>query len=168
MNETPASARTADRPRGVAAPAVEGGKSMPAAGLLAWLAPGLGHWYLGYRDRAIVFFVFTTVTFWAGVAVGGVKSTVHPTRNGAWFAAQLWMGGQALAAWGAGSYVERHYPANEQLKYTAFYPSDNIAVIYTGITGLLNLLIVIDALARSDVRTVQTMPRPPTGTARRG
>jgi hypothetical protein len=122
--------------------------SVPVAGVLAWLMPGLGHWYLGLRRRALILFVVTTVTFWAGVAVGGVKSTVAPNRNGPWFAAQLCMGAQTAVAWAGGRYIAKNHVGD--IHYEAFWPSDNIAVVYTGIAGLLNLLIIIDALARAE------------------
>lgn len=166
MNETRVQKESQDaRPRAnvQARPALA---SVPAAALLAWLVPGLGHWFLGQRTRAIVFFVTTTVTFWTGVAVGGVKSTVNPGENGWWFAAQLCMGAQSTVAWGAGAHVAKAYPAEQQVKYTAYYSSDNIAVVYTGITGLLNLLIIIDAIARADVLTSGVEARPPPGHGR--
>ncbi|MEE8171131.1 MAG: hypothetical protein V3T70_11350, partial [Phycisphaerae bacterium] len=78
---------------------------------------------------------------------------------GAWFAAQLCMGSETLLAWGMATRVARLHP--DDLRFTAFWPSDNIAVVYTGITGLLNLLIIIDALARADARAVQVLSRPP-------
>lgn len=130
-------------------------RSMPLAGLLAWLVPGLGHYYLGLRRHAIIFVVTTSVTFWTGVAVGGVKSTVNPSLNGAWFAAQLCMGVETLGAWAAGVRVQRQHP--NDIRFTAFWPSDNIAVVYTGITGLLNLLIIIDALARAEAMSTAAL-----------
>lgn len=138
-----------------------GGAAMPIAGILAWLVPGLGHWFLGERVRGVVFFVFTTVTFWTGVAIGGMKSTVNYAENGPWFAAQLCMGGEAVIAWAGSRYVQGAYPKSEQSRISAYWPSDNIAVIYTGITGLLNLLIIIDALARADARLPITETGPP-------
>lgn len=91
--------------------------------------------------------------------MGGVKSTVHSSENGAWFAAQLCMGSQAVAAWVAGSQVARLH--GNDVSHTAYWPSDNIAVVYSGIAGLLNLLIIIDALARADAVVPRRTSRPP-------
>ncbi|MFO0974540.1 MAG: DUF6677 family protein [Phycisphaerae bacterium] len=120
-------------------------RSTPVAGFLAWLLPGLGHWYLGLRSRAIVIFVTLTVTFWGGVALGGVRSTMNVRENGPWVAAQLCAGAQSIAAlmWAKAT------PGLPQ--YEAAYPSADIAVVYTGICGLLNLLVIVDALARSEL-----------------
>lgn len=128
---------------------------MPLIALLAWVLPGLGHWFLGQRARALIFFVVLTVTFWGGVAVGGVRSTVHLKENGAWIAAQLCMGPQALGAWYLGDQNQAKY--GDQFK--APWPASNISVVYTGIAGLLNLLIIIDSLSRADRRDESQMQR---------
>ncbi len=134
-------------------------RSPPLAALLAWVLPGLGHWYLGDRPRAVIFFVVTSVTFWGGVAVGGVRSTVTPRENGPWIAAQLCMGTQAVAAMYFGHIVKER----SQDRYKAPWPASNLSVVYAGITGLLNLLIIIDALARADATQARTAARAPPG-----
>ncbi len=134
-------------------------RSPPLAALLAWLLPGLGHWYLGDRPRAVVFFVVTGVTFWGGVAVGGVRSTVTARENGPWIAAQLCMGTQAVAALYFGHVVQER----SQDRYKAPWPASNLSVVYAGITGLLNLLIIIDALARADATQARAAARAPPG-----
>ncbi len=121
-------------------------RSAPLAGALAWIVPGLGHWYLGHRRRALVFFVTIVATFWGGVALGGVKNTVNIPENGAWFAAQLCAGTQTLAAlmW------SKSTPG--LLAYQSIYPASDLAVVYTSIAGLLNLLVIVDVLVRSEAR----------------
>lgn len=119
-------------------------RSTAVAAVLAWMVPGLGHWYLGCRDRAIIFFVTIVVTFWGGVALGGVRSTMNIRENQAWFAAQLCAGPQSIVAlmW------SRSVPSS--LATEASYPAVDIAVVYTGIAGLLNLLVLIDAISRAE------------------
>jgi len=128
------------------------------AAVFAWILPGLGHWWLGHRARALIFFIVITVTFWAGVAVGGVRTTVAPKDNGAWIAAQLCVGPQALAALYM-NYKAVERPDQEQLK--APWPASNIAVVYAGVAGLLNLLIIIDAMARCESARGVVPARPP-------
>ncbi|MCK6457910.1 MAG: hypothetical protein L6Q92_15445 [Phycisphaerae bacterium] len=134
-------------------------RSTPLTAALAWLLPGLGHWYLGHRDRASIFFVTIVVTFWGGVALGGVRSTMNVQDNGAWFAAQLCAGVQSVGAlmW------SKTIP--DRLELTATYPTVDIAVVYTGIAGLLNLLVIIDALARAEAVNAPDLssPRPAGG-----
>lgn len=135
--------------------------SAPVAAILAWLLPGLGHWWVGERSRGVVFFVVITVTFWGGVAVGGVRTTIAPRENGAWIAAQLCVGTQAVAA----LYLShRQFDwMTEQGKdpHRAPWPSSNIAVVYAGVAGLLNLLVIVDVLARVEVRRTSVPARSP-------
>ena len=55
----------------------------PAAGriavacLLAWLLPGAGHWYLGRRARAAMFFCLVTVSFLLGSFLHGRFSVLE-------------------------------------------------------------------------------------------
>jgi hypothetical protein len=117
--------------------------------LLAWLLPGLGHWYVGDRARAVILFLVTSVTFWTGVAVGGLRTTVTPTENGAWIVAQLCIGPQAL---GALALSNQYRARPDERSYRAPWPASNISVVYAGVAGMLNLLIIIDALARCEAR----------------
>ncbi len=131
--------------------------SAPVTATLAWLLPGLGHWWLGERTRGVVFFTIITVTFWGGIAVGGVRSTVTPRENGAWIAAQLCMGPQALSAlWWSNQRTIAH---PTELK--APWPASNIGVVYAGVAGLLNLLVIIDVLARVESRQMALASKPP-------
>jgi len=123
----------------------------PIAGLLAWLAPGLGHLYLGHRVRGLVCLVTITVTFWTGVAIGGVQATVDPHERTLWFMAQLCTGGNALAAYGLHSIVEpKPTPGQRPAATLAHWLSADVGVHYTGVAGLLNLLVILDALGRAD------------------
>lgn len=132
--------------------------SAAIAALLAWVAPGLGHWWIGEKPRAVIFFVVTCVTFWGGVAVGGVRATVNPQENGLWIAAQLCMGPQGLVA----LVTSKHLASlPEELQFKASWPSADLGVIYSGVAGLLNLLVIIDVLARVEALQVSVAARPP-------
>ena len=61
---------------------------VPLAGLLAWLVPGLGHLFVGERVRGLIYLITITVTFWGGIAIGGVRDTVDPQARTTWFLAQ--------------------------------------------------------------------------------
>ncbi len=144
----------------------------PIAAILAWLIPGLGHIFLGHKVRGVIFLVVITLTFWTGVAVGGVKcvdpykpvqqqSTAQQQRGRGrswWFFAQIMNGGYAVATHAVG------VRAADRATYLS-WPSGDIASVYTGVAGLLNLLIIIDALVRAEGLAVATSPT--SGTARR-
>ena len=122
------------------------------AAVLAWLLPGLGHWWIGERSRAVIFFVVITVTFWGGIAVGGVSTTMARSGNGAWIAAQLCMGPQAVGAIYLGQRQVEQIKDQGKVPFRAPWPSSNIGVVYAGVAGLLNLLVIIDALSRAEAR----------------
>lgn len=50
------------------------------AGLLAWLLPGAGHWFVGARQRAVAFFVIVGLMWGAGLAFDGNLAVVDKAR----------------------------------------------------------------------------------------
>ncbi len=150
----------------------------PIAVVLAWLIPGLGHLFLGHKARGVIFLTFITLTFWTGVAIGGVKCVdpYRPTQQSVgeshqpqmtrswWFFAQILNGGYAMASFAAGNLAS-------EVGYLS-WPSGDLANVYTGVAGLLNLLIIIDALARAEGlplrRRSASRTAQPTGPPRRG
>lgn len=103
--------------------------------LLAWLIPGAGHWYLGLRQKAVFYAVAITALF----VIGGLLTDfrhVNPDRHEFYFWAFLLNGGETLGAWLA----TRHLPIEDAMFRV------HLACLYTGVAGLLNLLVMIDAL----------------------
>lgn len=139
---------------------VERAPSAVGAVICAWLLPGLGHWWVGHRVRGVIIFVVITITFWTGVAVAGVRSAAAPRENGAWVAAQLCMGPQALGA----MYVSNELRARpDEQTYKAPWPASSIGVVYAGVAGLLNLVVILDVLARVDAARATRAARSPPG-----
>ena len=125
------------------------------------MVPGLGHLYVGHRTRGLVFLVAITATFWSGVAIGGVRSTVDPAERKLWFVAQLCTGGNTLSAWVLNQRMtQADARAGEPAQHTHWMRAD-IGVHYTGVAGLLNLLIILNAIACADPSTVVRRERPP-------
>lgn len=141
------------------------------AGLLSWILPGLGHIFGGDRNRGLIILVTIAVTFWGGIAIGGVRTTVDPHRKKLWFVAQICSGGHALAAYGAGEISRRRLfrehmpeldPQRTDPRHIAQLKNDllghdrwnaaEVAVVYTGVAGLLSFLAIMDALTRADPR----------------
>jgi len=113
------------------------------AGVLSWAVPGVGHWYLGDRARAWVFFVTITVTYAIGLYIGGFKSTVNLQTNTAWFFGQIFAGGPTVLSLILGALP------NAQASYSKTL---DLATIYTGVAGLLNIFVIFDALNRATWR----------------
>jgi len=123
---------------------------IPAAAVLGWLVPGAGHFLLGYRTHAIIAFVVITATFWSGVAIGSVQGTVAPNSRKLWFMAQLCSGGNTLAATALHRFADPVSFASTKQSTAAHWLSAEVGVHYTGVAGLLNLLLIIDAIVRAD------------------
>lgn len=121
---------------------------MPLVGLLAWLLPGLGHLYLGHRNRGLICLITVTLTFWTGVAIGGVRGTVDPKEHNLWFVAQLCTAGNTMAAYALNRTIAARSSKDGTPPSIAHWSSTDVGVHYTGVAGLLNLLVIFDAIAR--------------------
>jgi hypothetical protein len=122
---------------------------MILAALATWLLPGAGHLLIGDRQRGIIFLVVITLTFWTGVAIGGVKNTVSPADRTLWFAGQICAGGHSLAALAWSSTIQPQkgeYPAS----IIGYGRSEEVSVVYTAIAGMLNILVILDAMVRAE------------------
>lgn len=111
----------------------------------AWLVPGLGHWLLGRKDRALFFAATLIPVFVTGLILGDFATVSPFDRHPIWGLAQL-PGGlmTALAALlTKGANIEAA---------DVFYST---AQLYTGAACLLNILAMCDVhdLARSPKTT---------------
>lgn len=140
---------TPTMPRHTDASRQAGNANPVVIGLAAWAIPGLGHWLLGQRSRAIVLFLTIMLTYWTGIAIGGARYTIDPIGNRLWFVAELGAGPQSIAIFLAT--MRQEPPAVP-------WPDSDIAVIYAGIAGLLNMLVILDAIGRAS--GIEPVPEP--------
>ncbi len=159
------------------------------AALLAWLVPGLGHWYQGRRAKAVLFFVCILGLFSYGVVLGGgyrtdqggnkrflgygraVYLSMHGDDMRLYYLSQIGVGLPAFPAlyqayrmahheavrWGGfmapprPAEVGLDDPNKDQPTAHELYYSLNrdfeLATIFTAVAGLLNVLVIYDALA---------------------
>jgi hypothetical protein len=116
---------------------------MLQAGLLAWILPGAGHFFLGYRAFGLVYFLAISFPYLAGVLIGGVKYSVNPQENPWLFLAEIGVGSYTVL------FTLLSYSLPAKVEYLSYYPETDVAQIYLAVAGLLNVLAVLDALARS-------------------
>jgi hypothetical protein len=133
------------------------GWEFPLAAVLAWLVPGAGHFYLGLRKRALLLFIAIELTFFIGLYIGTLR-IVDPAQSMFWFVAQVLAGLNTIVAhlWSTslpGPYAEAITPLVRDWSY-------HMAVLYTGIAGLLNLLAVFDTVIRAGRANVGQAPLP--------
>lgn len=145
-------------------PAPDPGLRSIQSGLLAWLIPGAGHFFLGARGLAAVFFLAITIPFFVGVAIGGIKDSINPRTNGWLFCAEIFVGGYTAVGYFVSNSLP-DIPPKQPSPYASYYPGSDIAQIYLATAGLLNLLAILDAVARAAQNGVPTF-RPPLESAR--
>lgn len=160
---------------------------MIGAGLLTWILPGAGHFVLGHRGLAVVFFLAISIPYWTGLYVGGIKNCVNPWSNRWLFLAEMGTGGYTTGCFlinvsvgdldprklADPKYLNTVTDADRQryLKYMSYYPESDVAQIYLAAAGLLNVLAILDALMRAQTGGLPTFHRglkPSTETAEGG
>lgn len=144
-----------------------------AAVFLAWVIPGAGHYCMGRRMQGIIIFIVIGLTFWTGIAMGGVM-TVDRYHEPLWFGGQMLTGVHGLASWHRHNEVCREMLNDDLFKregitrFEVYYsgrtprqqqladeylqkrgmalvaPADTPARAYSGVAGLLNLLCIFD------------------------
>ena len=112
-------------------------RSSLAAVALAWLFPGLGHYYLGRRRSALAFALIVTATFLAGLSFQGRLYTVEAGQPLTILA--------TFAVFGAGllNMAARIFSDNPGGTILAVTYEYGCAYLLTA--GLMNLLLVLDA-----------------------
>lgn len=134
MAHAPTSAGRSD----AAAPAGRANPTLVA--LLAWLVPGAGHLVVGQLRKALVFFVVLTGMFSIGLAFGGELFSFTPAEP------LVLLAGLAEWALGLPRLVAGLAGAGRGDVVAITYEYGNTFLI---VSGLLNTLIVLDAVDRA-------------------
>ncbi|MHC4341578.1 MAG: DUF6677 family protein [Planctomycetota bacterium] len=108
-----------------------------AAGvLLAWAVPGLGHWIIGRRGKALLYFVVITATFLLGVLLAEGRNLDYE-RDKIYFLAYVFNLGETLLAWFLAQGLVRDHAI----------PYLQVGFLYTAVAGLLNLVAMMDFIS---------------------
>ena len=98
---------------------------------LAWLIPGLGHWVIGRRAKAVLLFTVITLTFAAGLWFAEGRN-MNWERNKIFFLAYVFSAGETALAWlFAGA-----------LELDRKIPLLDLGFLYTAVASLLNVVAV--------------------------
>ena len=112
-------------------------RSPVVAMILAWLVPGLGHFYLGRRRTAIAFAVLVALTFLAGLSFQGRLYSIEDGQPLTILA--------TFAVYGAGLLNLVARGVLENPGGTILAPTFEYGCAYLLTAGLMNLLLVLDA-----------------------
>ena len=153
------------------------------AAILAWLVPGLGHWYQGRKEKAILFFVCIMSVFLFGCYLGsdreyGPARVVYAKWNKGekrlFFIPQAFIGIAAIPATLQENLVKQGIPPrwgglmSPPNSPTAGKPKGNptlnnlhehlgryfeLGTIFTVIAGFMNILVVFDAVSGPVIET---------------
>ena len=113
-------------------------------GLLAWLVPGAGHFFLKEKKRSVIIFVSIVLTFCVGLYVGSI-GVIDPVRDWWWYLAQI-MNSPTVA------FIGRLTAGGG---FPVYGRPNDIGQLYTSIAGLLNVLCIVNAVYLAHLRTVK-------------
>ena len=124
-------------------------RNPPLAALLGWVFPGLGHLYQGRIGKGILFFACVMGLLFTGLEQGGWRVVYFRWNSEEWrwpFLAQAGVGLVAIPALFLG---EELAPSAEEVDtlHRRYGKLMDIALTYTMVAGLLNIMAVYDALA---------------------
>lgn len=140
------------------------------APVLAWIVPGLGHWFLGHHRRGRLIFTGISLMYLTGLLIGGLD-IVDRKGDPLWYYGQFLAGPvtPAIDAWRSVHYT----PASPDAEVNHVYPvpsfshGNEIPTLFTTIAGMLNLLAILDVLILPRHRKQDEAPGPPGGRERR-
>jgi hypothetical protein len=134
------------------------GQFTPSAAILAWVWPGLGHIHLGQRKRGFLVMFGVLFLFLGGILIGGLD-VVDRRDDRLWFLAQVLCGPIAIVADYAnqrllkpmpGDWVDRYKDGDpevaRQLRRKSLGHVNEIGTLYCALAGLMNLVVILDAL----------------------
>ncbi len=144
----------------------------PVAGILACILPGLGHWFLGERWRAVIIAAGVLSLFFGGILIGGIDA-VDSQEDTIWFVGEAMMGPLAFSV----DYAHQHHfkvmdrgrlrtanPGETRDAQGNAVPALNgqpppnskslgrmneLGTLFCTVAGMLNLIVIIDALMHS-------------------
>ena len=141
---------------------------MPSPYLVAlagWLVPGAGYWLIGHRGRGVTVGVTIVLLFVFGLLVGGVRVLEVPyydrtgrrvdrplleeVRSKPWSIAQVMTGPVAIAAGAVSVYASTPDSTGNTPGAESHARVNEIAILYTAVAGMLNLLTIIDSAHRA-------------------
>ena len=129
--------------------------------IAAWILPGLGHFLLGERRRALILMISIGLLWSSGLLIGGAGVCDRQVRP-YWYAGQVLVAPTLVVDYfqqrsrgqSGSSSARRATPRHG----TSYGHMNEQGVLYTALAGLLNLLAVIDVIYRDPNRFKKALP----------
>ncbi len=139
------------------------------APILAWVAPGLGHWFLGHRRRSRLIATGIAVLYFGGLLLGGL-GVIDRQQKPLWYYGQLLVGPVTpiINAWHAAHYPPKDptFSVNHAYARPSFSHGNEIPTLFTTVAGMLNLLAILDVIFLPRTRR-EALPAGPPGSVER-
>ena len=155
-------------------------KNRYLAAFLSWIVPGLGQWYQGRRGKAVLFGVCVLGLYVIGIAIGGTRNIfwvwMSPWGNAENFRFSFLCQGSlgvpfvlgliqaTLKYYGFGSVLWGLFAEPSQSALNALYrplgPFVEVSWLYTTTAGLLNMLVIFDAIEGPALPATATATEP--------
>jgi len=113
-------------------------------GLSSWFVPGGGYFVLNEKKRAAIVFITITITFCIGLYIGSI-GVIDPLGSMPWYVAQT-MNTPVVVILGQ---------ITKGGAYPVYGKPNEIGQIYTSISGLLNLLCIVNSVYTAYLRKIE-------------
>jgi hypothetical protein len=114
-----------------------------------WLVPGLGHWLLGRRGKALLYFSILTFTFLFGMWLSDFRNVRSDDDFQLYLIGEALYGGLALPAW----------KLTQHLQLVRPQPWLDVGLLFSTVAGIMNVCVMVDVY-----ETACPRPRAPDAT----
>ncbi len=112
------------------------------AGIIAWCVPGLGHFYIGEKRKAVFFFLAIVLGYMFGALICSFEC-LSWEEHGCALIAQAGIGFLTIPI-----VFLKHVFSADTSPETLVNPLMDPGLLYTQVAGLLNFLVALDAFER--------------------
>ena len=114
----------------------------------AWLLPGLGHWLLGRRGKALLYFGVITFTFLFGMWLSDFRNVRTDDDFQLYFLGEALCGGLAFPArW-----------LTRGLELVHAQPRLDVGLLFSTVAGIMNVCVIVDVYETARPRPAAAAP----------
>src|SRR5262245_7020531 len=115
-----------------------------------WLVPGLGHWLLGRRAKALLYFVLITFCFLFGMWLADFRNVRTDDDFFLYFLGESLYGGLAFPAkW-----------LTHGLELVRAQPRLDVGLLFSTVAGIMNVCVMVDVYETACPRPQSAPPSP--------